>query len=154
MNVFLPCLLERWTSAGGVRTGARGTLNTWQDVRRDVMRNLEWLLNTEAPTRLGGRDVPAEVGKSALCFGIPPLSGRAQSSLVTAEVAWIIRERIIAFEPRIDRDTLEVIPSTGENGSNGLRFSIAGELRADPMPIEFVAQAELDTETGQARVTS
>ena len=79
MNVFLPCLLERWTSEGGARTGARGALNTWQDVRRDVMRNLEWLLNTEAPARLAGSTtIPPAVRQSVLCFGVDPYSGRAQ----------------------------------------------------------------------------
>jgi type VI secretion system protein ImpF len=154
MNVFLPCLLERWSSAGGVRSGARGTMNTWQDVRRDVVRNIEWLLNTEAPVRLAGQELPAAVAKSVLCFGIEPYSGRAQSSLSPADIAWSIRERIIAFEPRIDRHTLEVQVNDrdGHRRFNRMRFTIIGELRADPMPIEFVAQADIDTENGIARV--
>lgn len=157
MNVFLPCLLERWSSAGGVRTGVRGALNTWQDVRRDVMRNLEWLLNTEAPARLGSRrDIPDAVMNSALCFGIEPYSGRAQSSLTPSEVAWSIRQRIIAFEPRIHRHSLEVhvTDSDGHKRFNKMRFTVVGQLRADPMPIEFIAQAEIDTDTGEARVGS
>jgi type VI secretion system protein ImpF len=154
MNVFLPCLLERWSSAGGARVGARGTLNTWQDVRRDVMRNLEWLLNTEAPARIAGRPIPPQVANSVLCFGIEPYSGRAQSSLAPTDIAWSIRARIIAFEPRIDRHTLEVhmTDPEGHQRFNRMRFTVAGQLRADPLPIEFVAQAEIDTESGVARV--
>jgi type VI secretion system protein ImpF len=156
MNVFLPCLLERWSSAGGVRVGARGTMNTWQDVRRDVMRNIEWLLNTEAPVRLAGRELPQPVGNSVLCFGIEPYSGRAQSSLSPTDIAWSIRERIIAFEPRIDRHTLEVQVGDGKGHLrfNKMRFTVIGQLRADPMPIEFIAQAEIDTESGVARVSA
>lgn len=154
MNVFLPCLLERWSSAGGVRTGARGTLNTWQDVRRDVMRNIEWLLNTEAPATLARRDIPPAVADSVLCFGIPPYSGRAQSSLSPTEVAWSIRQRIVAFEPRIDRHSLEVTVTDrdGHQRFNKMRFTVVGQLRADPMPIEFIVQAVIDTESGEARV--
>jgi type VI secretion system protein ImpF len=156
MNVFLPCLLERWSSAGGGRTGARGVLNTWQDVRRDVMRNLEWLLNTEAPPRLAGRELPPAVASSVLGFGIPPYSGRAQSSLTPSEVAWSIRERIIAFEPRIDRHSIEVLVTDRDAHQrfNKMRFTVVGQLRADPMPIEFVVQAEIDTENGVARVSA
>jgi type VI secretion system protein ImpF len=156
MNVFLPCLLERWSSAGGVRTGARGVLNTWQDVRRDVMRNLEWLLNTEAPARLAGRELPPAVANSVLCFGINPYSGRAQSSLSPSEIAWSIRERIIAFEPRLDRHTVEVLVQDrdGHTRFNKMRFTVIGQLRADPMPIEFIAQAEIDTDNGVASVSS
>lgn len=155
MNVFLPCLLERWSSAGGVRVGARGTANTWQDVRRDVMRNIEWLLNTEAPVRLANREIPPQVANSVLCFGIEPYSGRAQSSLTPSDIAWSIRERIIAFEPRIDRHSLEVMVTDreGHQRFNKMRFTVVGQLRADPMPIEFVAQAEIDTESGAARVS-
>lgn len=156
MNVFLPCLLERWSSAGGVRVGARGTMNTWQDVRRDVMRNIEWLLNTEAPVRFGGREIPPQVANSVLCFGIEPYSGRAQSSLSPNDIAWSIRERIIAFEPRIDRHSLEVLVTDGEAHQrfSKMRFTVVGHLRADPMPIEFIAQAEIDTESGMARVSA
>lgn len=155
MNVFLPCLLERWSSAGGVRSGARGALNTWQDVRRDVMRNIEWLLNTEAPAALARRAVPPAVGDSVLCFGIPPYSGRAQSTLSPSEVAWSIRQRIVAFEPRLDRHSLEVLVSDrdGHQRFNKMRFTVVGHLRADPLPIEFMVQAEIDTEKGEARLT-
>ena len=155
MNVFLPCLLERWSSANGVRTGARGALNTWQDVRRDVMRNLEWLLNTEAPPRLAHREIPPAVAGSVLCFGIEPYSGRAQSSLTPSEVAWSIRQRIITFEPRIDRHSLEVYVTERDAHQrfNKMRFTVSGQLRADPMPIEFIVQAEIDTENGLARVS-
>jgi type VI secretion system protein ImpF len=155
MNVFLPCLLERWSSAGGARTGARGVLNTWQDVRRDVMRNIEWLLNTEAPANLSGRPIPEAVQKSVLCFGIEPYSGRAQSSLSPSEVAWSIRERIIAFEPRIDRHSVEVLVTDRADNQrfNKMRFTVVGEQRADPKPIEYIVQAEIDTEDGTARVS-
>lgn len=156
MNVFLPCLLERWSSTGGARNGARGTLNTWQDVRRDVMRNIEWLLNTEAPATLGRGEIPPAVRDSVLCFGIEPYSGRAQSSLSPSEVAWSIRQRIIAFEPRIDRHSVEVLVTDrdGHQRFNKMRFTVVGLLRADPMPIEFIMQAEIDTENGEARVSA
>ena len=105
MSIFLPCLLERWSTETPQGTGARGVFNTWQDVRRDVIRNLEWLLNTEAPPRLAGQ-VPSEaVQRSVLCFGIEPYSGRPQSGMDPKEMSWRIRERILAFESRVDHHT-------------------------------------------------
>ncbi len=155
MTIFLPCLLERWSTDGAASARARGVLNTWQDVRRDVMRNIEWLLNTEAPTSFAGRAVPAAVADSVLCFGIEPYSGRPQSSFNPADIAWNIRRRIIAFECRIDRHTLNVVVAdpAGKHKFNKLRFKVVGHLRADPIPIEFMVQTEIDTETGKARVT-
>ncbi len=154
MTIFLPCLLERWSTGDGT-ANARGSLNTWGDVRRDVMRNIQWLLNTEAPLHFAGLPVPEAVADSVLCFGVEPYSGRAQSSLSPIDIAWNIRTRILAFEPRIDRHSLEVTLTDSEDRHrfNKLRFTVSGHLRADPLPIEFVVQTVIDTETGQASVT-
>lgn len=154
MTIFLPCLLERWSTGDG-NASARGSLNTWGDVRRDVMRNIQWLLNTEAPLHFRGTPVPEAVADSVLCFGVEPYSGRAQSSLSPIDIAWNIRTRILAFEPRIDRHSLEVTVTDreGRHRFNKLSFTVSGHLRADPMPIEFVVQTVIDTETGQASVT-
>lgn len=155
MTIFLPCLLERWSTDAKSPGRARGVLNTWQDVRRDVIRNLEWLLNTEAPQRLAGVAIPEAVANSVLCFGIQPYSGRAQSGMEPDDIAWGIRARIVAFEPRIDRHTLEVTVADPDSGRrfNKLRFTVHGYLRADPLPLEFIVQTEIDTESGQVRVT-
>ena len=153
MTIFLPCLLERW-SATSLPTEQHRSFNTWQDVRKDVMRNLEWLLNTEQPRTLAGIELPSAVERSVLCFGIPAYSGKVQSAFNVDDVAWSIRERIIAFEPRIEAASLSVTPS-GENEKtkfNRMRFTIHGFLRADPLPLEFLVQSELDMEAGTASI--
>lgn len=153
MTVFLPCLLERWSSLIHSNDGSR-MVNSWGDVRKDVMRNLEWLLNTEQPATLAGEVPPMAVQRSALCFGIPAYSGRVQSSFNVEDVAWSIRERIIAFETRIEAATLSVATAPQSEGGkfNRMRFTIHGFLRADPLPIEFVVQSELDMESGSAKI--
>ena len=119
------------------------------------MRNLEWLLNTEEPSELAGRPIPDAVQASVLCFGIPAFSGKVQSAFRTEDVAWEIKKRIIAFEPRIDAASLSVVPveTPSGGGFNRLRFTIHGYLRADPVPIEFIVQSELDAERGKATVS-
>ena len=153
MTVFLPCLLERWSSHAKSEEGARG-FNNWSDVRRDVVRNLEWLLNTEQPSTLAGVALPPAVQRSVLCYGIPAYSGKVQSAFKVEDVAWSIRERIIAFETRIEAATLSVSAAETDSGVkfNRMRFTIHGFLRADPLPIEFVVQSELDLESGSARI--
>jgi type VI secretion system protein ImpF len=153
MTVFLPCLLERWSTTLGTNERSR-TVNSWQDVRKDVMRNLEWLLNTEQPKAIAGVEPPPAVERSVLYFGIPPYSGKVQSSLNADDVAWTIRERIIAYEPRIEAATLTVTPAQRDDKAsfNRVRFTIEGFLRSDPLPIEFVVHSELDLESGTAVV--
>ena len=155
MSIFLPCLLQRWSDESPVSSGARVTMSTWQDVRKDVLRNLQWMLNTESPKLLAGREPPPAVVDSVLCFGVPAYSGRTQSTMDPDEIAWEIKRRIIAFESRIDRHTLEVnaLNTQQRHRFNKLQFSVHGFLRADPLPIEFLVHTELDMETGQALVT-
>ena len=158
MTVFLPCLLERWCPQVGETAraddGAR-RFNNWADVRRDVVRNLEWLLNTEQPSALASvSPLPTAVQTSVLCYGIPAYSGKVQSAFKVEDLAWAIRERIIAFEPSIEAATLSVtaLDSQGGGQFNRMRFTIHGFLRADPLPIEFQVQSEIDMESGSARV--
>ena len=154
MTVFLPCLLERWSHHASADTGAR-RINNWADVRRDVVRNLEWLLNTEQPSALASvSPLPTAVQTSVLCYGIPAYSGKVQSAFKVEDLAWAIRERIIAFAPRIEAATLSVtaLDSQGGGQFNRMRFTIHGFLRADPLPIEFQVQSEIDMESGSARV--
>lgn len=153
MTVFLPCLLERWSSPVKADGVAR-SFNSWADVRRDVVRNLEWLLNTEQSSTLAGVALPSAVQRSVLCYGIPAYSGKVQSAFNVEDVAWAIRERIVAFETRIEAATLSVSASgvDDKHKFNRMRFTIHGFLRADPLPIEFVVQSELDMESGSARI--
>ncbi len=152
MSFFLPCLLERWGNALDART-PRAVKSTWEDVRRDVVRNLEWLLNTEANQQLNGEPLPPEVQQSVLCFGVPAYSGRTQSTMAPDRIAEDIRQRILFFEPRIHPDYLEVRPiiEGEQHRFNTLKFAVQGFLRANPM-LEFEVRTELDMETGQAKV--
>ena len=154
MTVFLPCLLERWSSTLGT-TDSNRSVNSWQDVRKDVMRNLEWLLNTERPKTIAGVEPPPAVERSVLFFGITPYSGKVQASFNAEDVAWSIRERIIAYEPRIEAASLTVTATGHEDKArfNRMRFTIEGFLRSDPLPIEFVIHSELDLESGKALVS-
>lgn len=165
MNYFLPCLLERWSAGTDGRSPHR-MKSTAEDVRRDVLRNLEWLLNTEAPRTLrdlmfnsadprveAGEELPPEVQCSVLCFGVPPYSGRANSNMAPKRIAEAIRQRILYFEPRIDPDHLDVHPLDDEKGHqfNTLKFSVQGLLWPKPLQ-EFEVRTELDLESGQARL--
>jgi len=149
--LFTPCLLERWPIPGA-RDGARPA-GGWYDVRRDVLRNLEWLLNTEQPSEFAREQpIPQAVERSVLCFGVPGYSGKVHSVIDVDELAWRIRERILLFEPRLERSTLEVaaIRGAGTHHFNRLQFRIHGWIRAQPERIELAVQSELDMESGRA----
>lgn len=159
---FLPCLLERWErwhqTANGNLKSRPGAGNTWADVHRDVVRNLDWLLNSEAITWCGPFQpsqrtaFPDEVADSVLGFGMPPYSGRAQSGVDGDEIAKAIERRILAFEPRIDPATLEVVfLSSRQHRFNTLELMVRGHLRSDPLT-SFELRTEIDLEAGKASV--
>jgi type VI secretion system protein ImpF len=152
MSLFLPCLLQRWGS-GVDGSGQRVLHASWADVRDDVLRNLEWLLNTEAPHRIAGLELPAPVRASTLCFGVPAYSGRPQSTIQPAEMAAEIRQRILWYEPRLHPAHLEVRPvSHGSNPHfNTLRFEVVSFLLSNPIR-DFQVRTEIDLETGEARL--
>lgn len=163
MTQFLPCLLERWERWAEADNGTQGLRSTWADVRRDVIRNLEWLLNTEVRDWYGSyadgfehqrRPLPVEVATSVLTYGVPPFAGEVQSRMQGADVAQELARRIIAFEPRIHEASLEVrvVVDPTQGRFNLLRFAVQGHLRANPLQ-SFEVMTELDLETGQARVT-
>lgn len=152
MSLFLPCLLQRWadSSADG---GRRLSQASWDDVRADVRRNLEWLLNAEAPQSRDGRALPEALRASVWCFGVPAYAGRAQSTLSPEHMADEIHQRIVWFEPRLQADQLSVrpLPTEPPHHFNTLRFLVSGYLRAHPL-LPFEVRTEIDTETGQARL--
>jgi predicted component of type VI protein secretion system len=71
-----------------------------------------------------------------------------------SDVAWSIRERILAFESRVEEATLEVRPEGPRSHFNQMRFAIQGSIRADRMSsIDFLVYSTLDLESGTARVS-
>jgi predicted component of type VI protein secretion system len=92
MSLFLPCLLQRW--GGGVEgLGERVANATWADVRDDVLRNLEWLLNTES-----SHDMPLSHADASSAFRGPLLSvqeSRVQGADDGKSVAFDRRRRML-----------------------------------------------------------
>ena len=66
-----------------------------------------------------------------------------------------IRQAILDFEPRILPETLEVraipLPNALDH-HNILGVEIAGELWAQPVPLELLVRTEIDLETGRVEI--
>jgi len=124
-------------------------------LRECVRRDLGWLLNCtnlEMVEDLTGFD---EAKASVINFGVPELTGRTVSGLQIDDIAAMLKEAILRFEPRILRDTLEIRGSRGEGdfSDRSLTFEIHGQMWAQPMPQELYLQTELDLELGEFRVS-
>ena len=139
-----------------LRFGAVAKLERFNEsaLRATVRRELNWLLNTTRLESNENLEAYPEVKTSVLNYGVPDLTGRVSTMKAVHTRAEEIRQAILTFEPRVDREKLVVEPSGGgkANRDNAVSYMIRGDVTSavKALPIEFVADVEV--ETGQAVV--
>jgi type VI secretion system protein ImpF len=131
-------------------------------LRACVLRDLGWLFNTTAPT--GSVEVGDEardlsdwpyLRQSVLNYGLPALSGRLVSGLDLTELEHAMRDAILAFEPRILPDTLQVTgipPKDPHRHHNVITMRISGQLWAQPYPLELLIKTDLNLDSGEVQL--
>jgi type VI secretion system protein ImpF len=124
-------------------------------LREIVLRDLGWLLNASGPLNdVDDRQFP-HACHSVLNFGMPCLSGKLVSRIELFEMEQALRQAIIDFEPRILPGTLVVTgkpPADELEHHNVLQFEIAGQLWAQPYPLELLLRTDVDLETGMVQL--
>ncbi len=145
-----PSLLDRLTdhAPDKVRETPDQQSLTMAQLREAVLRDLAWLLNT---TRTDGDEMFADhprAAQSTINYGIPPLAGLATESDPRLCETWLAAA-IQTFEPRIFRASLEVQlrPAEDDNPLPALKFDIAGELWAEPVPQALFLETSIEVET-------
>ena len=148
-----PSLLDRLTDDDpGRQTEPReARAASMQRLRDNVLRDLNWLFNaTQAGPDIAGDEL---AGTSVLNFGMPALAGRPASRYDLVEVARVLREVIVRFEPRILTSNLKVrAERVGPDSHNVLGFRIEGQLWSQPVPLDIFMRTEIDLESGLSRV--
>ena len=148
-----PSLLDRLVDDDpGRATEARENRSaTLQRLRENVLRDLNWLFNaTQSSIDFEGDPLLAG---SVLNYGMPPLAGRPASQYDLPELARVLREVILRFEPRIIAHTLKVSAERNKGDThNVLGFRIEGQLWSQPIPLEIFMRTEIDLESGLTQV--
>jgi type VI secretion system protein ImpF len=148
-----PSLLDRLVDdEPGRATEARENRSaTLQRLRENVLRDLNWLFNaTQSSIDFEGDPV---LSGSVINYGMPPLAGRPASQYDLPELARVLREVILRFEPRIIAHTLKVsFDSRSIDSHNVLGFRIEGQLWSQPIPLEIFMRTEIDLESGMTQV--
>jgi type VI secretion system protein ImpF len=124
---------------------------TLQKLRDNVLRDLNWLFNaTQSSEDFEGDEL---LSCSVINYGLPPLAGRPASQYDLGELARVLREVILRFEPRIIAHTLKVRAERNTSDShNVLGFRIEGQLWSQPIPLEIFMRTEIDLESGLTHV--
>jgi len=151
-----PSLLDRLTdeAPGEQNENRNRRVISMSRLRKLVRRDLAWLLNTGHMESMQDLSDYPEVQRSVINFGLPDLSGSAVADLTEIQIERVVKNAILAYEPRILPNTVRVrsrIDSEQMN-RNAIVFEIIGQLWAQPMPAEMFLRTELDLETGDVDV--
>lgn len=152
-----PSLLDRLTDDAPDRqreSFEQQTLSAHQ-LRRAVLRDLAWLLNTVNLATSDDLGPASLAAKSVINFGLPGFTGLLGSSSKVAGLESAILQAIRAFEPRIRPESLKVRARTpdADNPAPALFFDIEGELWAQPAPQQVFIETSIEVETRLATVT-
>ena len=152
-----PSLVDRLTDNDPGKTAeslAQRVLSA-QRIREDVIQNLLFLLGTTNLAAVSSElaEFP-EAARSVVNFGIADLAGVTASSIDPEALARSVREAVLAFEPRLNRTSLQVraVIAGEKMAHNTLVFEIEGELWADPTPLRLFLQTQVDLETGSVAI--
>ncbi|BBA33145.1 type VI secretion system lysozyme-related protein [Methylocaldum marinum] len=125
-----------------------------RNLRRSVLRDLAWLLNTTALESLVDLEKYPFVKRSVLNFGIPGLAGTPLSGADLPALERKVKQAVLDFEPRILADSVKVRVAASDNMNlKAMTFTIEGDLWAQPLPLHLYIRTEIDLDTGYARVT-
>ncbi|MCB2078760.1 MAG: type VI secretion system baseplate subunit TssE [Novosphingobium sp.] len=122
-------------------------------LRSTVRRELAWLLNTTHMESSVDLSNCPQVRTSVLNYGVPDMSGKALTGRLVLERALDIRAAIQAFEPRIEKHTLEVQPTEQIEKENAITFVIKADVTSAvrAIPVRFRTDVEIDTASATVR---
>jgi type VI secretion system protein ImpF len=125
-----------------------------QRLRIILQRDLSWLLNTCSLAATEDLSEYPEVATSVLNYGIPDLAGQSLSGVDVDSLERLVKQAVVAYEPRILRSSVRVdaIVDSAHMSHNALTLQIAGDLWAQPVPVDVVLRTEFDLESGLVSV--
>lgn len=154
--MLLPSLLDRLVDdePGEPRESRSKRVETISTLRRAVLRDLEWLLNSSNLDLSFDLSGYPEVATSVINYGLPNLSGNTISSVDLPAIERMIAEAIKSYEPRILSNTVRVrtVRDAEVSYGNAVVFQIEGTLWGNPMPEMLYLRTELDLELGEVIV--
>ena len=146
-----PCLLDRLTDdePGKQQESRSQRVVSNQRYRQGVLRDLDWLFNSQAYLRLEGmesfqlKDYP-EAYRSVINYGARQLCGLTAPDMDRLQEE--LEEALQVFEPRIIARNLKIHTNIERNI---VTFEVEGELWANPLPEHLHLKTTVDLETGQ-----
>lgn len=123
-------------------------------MQRLIQRDLALLLNTSNLGAALDAVRHPQAARSAVNYGLPPLSGSLRAQHNASSIEKLVRETIVAFEPRLIPETLSVrvLPPAQPGSYNVIHLEIKALMHWSPYPLEFLVQTRYDLESSHASV--
>lgn len=154
---FWPSLRERLRDrrAGGLPI--EDHFLSAEQLRQSVKRDLENLFNATSLDTTEPMEAWPRMRRSVLNYGAPDLTGRIASGIDARSLERRLRDVILAYEPRMRPETVQVRVSTfTQDGrvdpEKPLKFEIMGEIYATPVPEQVFLSSTWDVELNKATV--
>lgn len=152
-----PSLLDRLTDQAPEQReeSSRDRVLSAAQLRAAVVRDLDWLLNTNQYANSSDLSDCPELLSSTLNYGVPDLSGHVLDSVDPKELAALLREAIVRFEPRIDARTLVITgeDSVDQGGGRTLSFGIDGDVFSQRGSQHLLLKTVVDLDTGSVTIS-
>ena len=137
-----------------VRTRERRVGTDEETLRRHLSSDMASLMNTVNLDAAVPLDEHPYLQKSVLNFGFGDLSHVAGNVDGPAYIADLIRKTLMAYEPRLISESIEVtVSETSDIAGARLTFDIAAEMIASPVDIPLAFVAEVDNGAGKIEMT-
>ena len=156
MERLQPSLLDRLTddAPDEVTESTASRVIDLARLRRIILRDLEWLLNTANSESEHDLEAFPNVARSTLNYGIREASGASATVARALEIQRSIRRAIETFEPRILPQSLDISLRQEKVGAGAvISFDIRGELWAEPVPVDLYLRTALDLTTGHLNIS-
>lgn len=152
-----PSLLDRLTDedADKKQEARNRRVFSVRRLRKSVIRDLGWLLNTASLDATEDLGAYPEVQASVVNYGMPDLAGVTASSIDPSGIERAVRAAIQVFEPRLLKNSIVVRARTEPSamGRNSMTFEIEAMLWAQPTPTRLFLRTGLDLEDGAFTVS-
>ncbi|MCE2751477.1 MAG: type VI secretion system baseplate subunit TssE [Pirellula sp.] len=150
---LFPSLLDRLTDNQPTsKSDSKDNRYFTVDKLRDaVLRDLSWLLSNAHLESTEDFGILPEIPSSVINYGIPDLTGKTVSGVLSTKLEDSIKQSIRWFEPRLIPDTIEVVVhrTSGEHARpNAIAIEIRADLWCQPIPEKLYVSTVVDLESG------
>jgi len=154
---LLPSLLDRLTDRqpGNKEELRDQRATSIKQLRKSVLRDLEWLMNTVNLESVVDLEKFPELSNVVINYGMPCLSGSTVNNADRYQIMKQIKKSIVAFEPRIMKDTVKVtlLDEVELENRAAIAFQIEGTLWGNPFPEALFMRTEFDLDLGEVKIT-